>query len=152
VLKIYSRSSFRYIRVPNGQYSGRIGQIRLPNKRGDYTIRIVTLPEETSFQTTLSSKFIAQHRDDTLDTLELSIEEREAIQKLENHPRKRRRHISKETDGAMITEDRGRLCTPAVHSSLLGDSRENAKEIYNVEEEKEAAQHTYLPASCHIKR
>lgn len=135
--------------MPNGRYSGRIGEIRLPNKKGDYTIHIIALPGEMSVRTMFSGKCIAQHRD---DVLKLSAKERAAIQKLENHPRKKRRLISKGTDGAMIAEDTSRLYTPAVHSSLLGDSRENAKEMYNIEEEKEAAQHTYLPASCHIKR
>jgi hypothetical protein len=60
--------SFRFI--PNGRYSGRIGQIKSSNKKGDHTVHIVALPGETTF----GNNYIAQHRDDILN---LSGRERE---------------------------------------------------------------------------
>jgi hypothetical protein len=95
------RLQFRYIRIPNGRYSGRIGQIKSSNKKGDHTVRIVALPGEVSGQTTVGNNYIVQHRN---DILKLSAEEREAIRKLEAHPRKKRAQISKEIDGAKDKE------------------------------------------------
>jgi hypothetical protein len=48
-----------------------------------------------------SGKCIAQHRD---DVLKLSAKERAAIQKLENHPRKKRRQSIKGINGAKNNE------------------------------------------------
>jgi hypothetical protein len=54
-----------------------------------------------SGQTTFGNNYITQHRN---DILKLSAAEREAIQKLEAHPRKKRAQISKGIDGAKDKE------------------------------------------------
>ena len=75
----------RYIRVPNGQFRGRIARVASHGNGNPkiFNLRILKLPGKEKGQTTIVERVLAQYEGIALS---LSVAEKKAIEKLEENP------------------------------------------------------------------
>lgn len=85
---------YRYIRIPNGAYAGRIALIKSLRSTGHYTLYIIKVPGGTTNnkdQTSLTKKYVDLHRQDSLN---LGVEEKKAIEYLEKDAKEKMERTS----------------------------------------------------------